>query len=97
MTTTRARSGEPLHFPSPFIVDDDGHLVPPSDHDLAAFAAEIAPKGLPLFVRGLGMGARRRRYQPRWSAMNRARLQLARLCIDRMLAEGLDVPAEPGP
>lgn len=97
MTTTSSRDRRPMHFPPPgIVVDSASTIVAPTPTDLARFAADVAPKALPEFVSGLMKSARRRRYQPRWSAVNRARLELARLCIDRMLAEGLDVPdAEP--
>lgn len=92
MTTTRAAAGGVIHFPGSLIVNSTTRLVPPSGSDLARLASDVAPKALPEFVSGLMKSAKRRRYQPRWTAMNRARLELARLCIDRMLAEGLDVP-----
>ena len=95
MTTTSTRDRRPMHFPPPgFIVDSTGVIAAPSPDALAAFADAVAPKALPEFVGGLVKAARRRRYQPRWSALNRARLELARLCLDRMLAEGLDVSGD---
>jgi hypothetical protein len=93
MTTTRARQGKPLHFPPPgFILDSTNAITAPTDAELRAFADAVASKALPLFVCGLMRSARRRRYQPRWAAMNRARIELARLCLDRMMVEGLDAP-----
>lgn len=96
MTTARASTGKPLHFPGSFITNAVDVIVPPNAEELARIAGQLAPKALPLFVAGLMKSARRRRYQPRWSEMNRARLILARLCLDRMLAEGLDVPDAEG-
>lgn len=93
MTTTRARQGQPLHFPPhSHMRDSTAPHVAPSTAELRDFADAVAPKALPLFICGLLKSARRRRYQPRWEAMNRARLELARLCFDRMVAEGLNVP-----
>ena len=53
MTTTRSRSGTPLHFPGAFILDGSGVIEPPSIEELHAIATDVAPNALPFFVRGL--------------------------------------------
>lgn len=88
MTTTVLADGRVLHLPgAPFIVDSVSVIMPPADDELAAIVPLVRADDLLLFTRRLVNGARRRRFNSRWRLMNRSRLELARLCIERALAE----------
>ena len=89
MTQTLDNAGRPLFFPPSLDTDDGGVIVPRPLDELAAFAAQIAPEQLLPFLRRLINGTSKRKRQPRWAAVNRQRMQIARLCIDRALEEGI--------
>ena len=89
MTTTTLRDGRVLHIPGvPFITDAVSVILAPADDDLAKLAQLVRADDLVPFSSRLIRGVKKRRFQPRYAAVNRARLELARLCIDRSLAEG---------
>ena len=88
MTTTTLLDGRVLHLPgAPFILDATSLIMAPADADLVALVPLIRPDELLLFTKRLVDGAHKRRRQDRYAAVNRARLHLARLCIDRALVE----------
>lgn len=88
MSQTLDLAGRPLFFPSSLATDDAGVILPRPLDELAPFVGAVAPNQLLPFIRRLINGTAKRRRQERWSAVNRQRLLLARLCIDRMLDEG---------
>lgn len=87
MTTTSTKTGDPLHFPGSLILDATSVIAPPAPDELARIAEEVAADGLMLFTKRLVDGARKRRFDARWRLVNRSRLELARLCIERALVE----------
>lgn len=88
MTQTISAAGRPLFFPPSLATDEAGVILPRPLDELAPFVGDVAPNQLLPFVRSLINGTSKRRRQERWAAVNRQRLLIARLCIDRMLAEG---------
>jgi hypothetical protein len=87
MTSTRLTDGTVLHLPgAPFILDSHSVIGAPDDAALAALVPLIREGALLLFAKRLVDGARKRRLQDRYREVNRARLILARACIDRALA-----------
>lgn len=88
MSQTLNGAGRPLFFPSSLATDEDGVILPRPLDELKPFVGEVASNQLLPFIRRLINGTAKRRRQERWSAVNRQRLLLARLCIDRMLEEG---------
>lgn len=89
MTQTLNTAGEPLFFPPSMTLNEAGEIEPRPMPELVALTAEIAPDQLLLFVRRLINGTKKRRRQEKWAAVNRQRLELARLCIERVLLEGV--------
>ena len=89
MTQTLNEAGRPLFFPASMDTDDAGVILPRPIEELEPFVAHVAAAQLIPFMRRLINGVGHRRRQERWSAVNRQRLLVARLCIDRMLAEGI--------
>lgn len=88
MTSVRLTDGRVLHLPgAPHVVDSHSRIQAPAEADLAALAPLIPADDLLLFTGRLVTGARKRRRQERYAEVNAARLKLARLCIDRALAE----------
>ena len=88
MTTTTLTDGRVLHLPGmPFIVDAVSVIIAPADEDLAALAPLVRLDELAPFTTRLLRGVQKRRHQERYHKVNRARLELARLCIDRMLSD----------
>lgn len=85
MTTTRMRDGSILHFP--VLRGSAGIIEPPPVEELARIADNVDPAGVALFVKRLVSGAVKKRHKPRWVRANAARLELARLCLDRMMAK----------
>lgn len=94
MTTVRVSGGGVLHFP-PFgaIADSVGVIEPPAPDALPAIAARVHPTELLLFAKRLVQATRKRQRNPRWEKVNRSRLELARLCLDRAL-DALPDPEE---
>ena len=68
-------------------MDEDGIIVLPRYETLPDIAEQIDPAGLFLFVKRLIVSAYKKRRTDRWKYVNQRRLELARLCIDRMLTE----------
>ena len=93
MSQTLDAIGRPLFFPSSMETDDAGVILARPLEDLAPLVAEIAPNQLLPFVRRLINGTAKRKRQPRWAAVNKQRLILAKLCIDRALREDLHATA----
>ncbi len=94
MTTARTSGGGSLHFPPFGIIKDSVSVIePPPAMDLRGMAGAILPSELLVFSRRLVQAAKRRERNPRWQKVNRARLELARLCLDRALSEGIGVAA----
>lgn len=89
MSQTLDTFGRPLFFPSSLATDEAGVIVPRPIDELAAFAAGIAPDQLLPFLRRLVNSTSHRKRQARWAAVNRLRMEIARLCIDRVMAEVL--------
>lgn len=89
MTQTLDHARKPIFFPPAMPLDPAGLIQPPPFVDLAAIAAAVHPDELLLFSRRLVDRARKRRREPRYQILNRRRLELARLCLDRIIAEGL--------
>ncbi|WBO24476.1 hypothetical protein [Sphingomonas abietis] len=87
MSLTFDRERRPLSFPPSLQTDEAGMILPCPSDELAGFAEQVAPDQLLSFVRRLINVTRKRRRQIRWSAVNRQRMELARLCIERILAE----------
>lgn len=88
MSSVRLIDGQVLHLPGmPFVTDSHSVILAPAEDDLAALVPLIPAAELLLFTGRLVTGARKRRRQARYAEVNAARLKLARLCIDRALAE----------
>ena len=88
MSSTSLKDGRVLHMPgAPFIVDATSVIIAPATEDLAALVPLIRDDQLLLFAKRLVDGARKRRISSRHRDLNRAKLELARLCIERALAE----------
>lgn len=98
MSSVGLTDGRVLHIPgAPFIIDSTSIIIAPADGDLAAYVPLINEDQLLLFTKRLVDGARKRRFAERYRDVNRARLVLARMCIDRVLAGLSEVAAdEPG-
>lgn len=93
MSVALDTAGRPLFFPPSLATDEAGVIVPRPLPELAAFAAQIAPEQLLPFLRRLINSTSKRKRQPRWAAVNCQRLELARLCIERAIAERLFCPS----
>jgi hypothetical protein len=85
MTTTLSATHRAIHFPGPLNIGPDGVLVAPPRERLVEIAEAVDPNLLLVFSSRLIKGARRRRFKASRAALNRAYLELARLCIDRTL------------
>lgn len=83
MTSTRLTDGTVLYFPR---IDASGTPVGLDAPALAAVIPLIREDELLLFTTRLISGARKRRFEPRWSEANRSRLVAAGMCIERALA-----------
>ena len=89
MTSTRSMAGKGLHFPVSLATDAEGVIVPAPAEALPTIAAQVDPSDLLYFAHRLINGVRRRRRQPRWSAINEQRIELARLCLARATNEAI--------
>jgi hypothetical protein len=87
-------AGTPLYFPVSLATGDDGVIVPMPPERLADLASQVAPDGGLLFAKRLISAARKYHREPRYAAINRQRVQLARLCLDRALGDAPDVVTE---
>jgi hypothetical protein len=85
MTSAKTIDGKAVHFPGTLIVDSTSVIEPPPQDVLPEIAASIAPDELLLFAKRLVNSARKKRNSVRWSKVNRARLELAALCLERAL------------
>lgn len=65
-------------------------IIPRPHTALADFANQVAPAQLLPFIRRLINGTSKRGKEARWRAVNRQRLEIAKLCIDRGLTELLE-------
>lgn len=89
MSQTLDAAGRPLFFPPSMATDDAGVILARPQAELEAFARQIAPERLLPFLRTLINGTGKRKRQPRWEAVNRQRMEIARLCIERVIADQL--------
>lgn len=87
MTQTLDTTGRPLFFPLSLDTDLAGVILPWPLVELEPFVAQVAPEQLFPFMRRLVNGTSKRKREVRWSAVNRQRLLLLRLCVDRALTE----------
>lgn len=94
MTQTISTGGTPLYFPTSLATGADGVIVPMPPEGLADLASQVAPDGALLFAKRLIGAARKYNREPRYAAVNRQRVQLARLCLDRALGDVPDVVTE---
>lgn len=94
MTQTMSVAGTPLYFPASLATGADGVIVPMPSEGLADLASQIAPAGALLFAKRLIGAARKYHREPRYAAINRQRVQLARLCMDRALGDAPDIVTE---
>jgi hypothetical protein len=85
MTTTLSITRRAIHFPGPLNLGPDGVLVAPPRERLVEIAEAVDPNLLLVFSSRLIKAARHRRFKASRAALNRAYLELARLCIDRTL------------
>ena len=94
MTSTTLTDGRVLHIPgTPFITDALSVIIAPADDEIAALARLVRTDDLAPFTSRLLRAVKKRRFHDRYRDVNRARLELARLCIDRLLS----VDAETSP
>lgn len=94
MSQTLDHHGKPLYFPTSLATGADGVIVPMPPEGLADLASRVAPDGALLFAKRLIGAARKYHREPRYAAINRQRVQLARLCLDRALGDAPDVVTE---
>lgn len=94
MTQTMSKDGKPIFFPASYAMNETGVIVAPPRDALPAIAAAVAARDLALFTKRLVDAARKHRFRPHYRAVNRRRLQLAALCIERWLEEELDAAFE---
>lgn len=88
MSKTLDSAGRPLFLPPP--PETETGLIPPrTAEELAHVAHQVAPQQLLPFLRRLINATSKRKRRERRSAINLQRMELARLCIDRVIAEGL--------
>lgn len=92
MSSVRLTDGRVLHLPgAPFVLDAHSVITAPPEQALAELVPLIPAEDLLLFTGRLVTGARKRRRQHRYCEVNAARLKLARVCIDRALADWQEV------
>jgi hypothetical protein len=88
MTATVLIDGSIFRIPeTPFVLNDAGEITAPSRDELVRVVPLIKRHDLLHLVRRLMGACYKRRLNSRWRAVNQSRLELARLCIDRALAE----------
>jgi hypothetical protein len=76
MTTALTANGRPVRFPGTFKTDAEGDIIPPaSEEQLLVFATRLIRH------------TRKRQHQLLHAKLNRSRLELARLCLDRTLRD----------
>jgi hypothetical protein len=89
MTQTMTIAGKPLFFPSSLKTDAGGVIEPPAPDQLPGIAETVAPGGLLLFTMRLVRSAKNHRLSERWRGVNRSKLALAGLCLERAIREQL--------
>lgn len=89
MASTMTMSGTPLHFPESYAQDERGMIIAPPREALPPLASAVRPDQLMLFTTRLIRNARKWARTPRHAEVNERRLELARLCINRILIENL--------
>jgi hypothetical protein len=94
VTQTISTAGTPLYFPASLATGVDGLIVPMPPEGLMDLASRVAPDGALLFAKRLIGAARKYHREARYTAINRQRVQLARLCLDRALGDMPDVVKE---
>jgi hypothetical protein len=90
MSSVRLTDGGILHLPArPLAIDSSGtiQLTAEAEAEFARLVPLIERDELLLFARRLISNARKRRHASRYSQVNLCRLRIARMCIDRALAE----------
>jgi hypothetical protein len=87
MTQAMTVANRPLFFPASLDTNEAGVILPRSRDELAPLVDTIAHNQLLPLVRKLVNGTNKRKREVRWSAVNRERLELMRLCVDRLIAE----------
>ena len=92
MTQTLDSAGQPLFFPPSLETDEAGVILPRPEAELTLLVEQVAPHELLPLLRKLINGTSKRKRQKRWSAVNLQRMELARLCIERVIAEGICCP-----
>jgi hypothetical protein len=92
MSQTLDRSGRPIFFPPWLETDERGVIRAIPDNQLPALADRVAPDQLFPLIRRLINSTSHRRREARWADVNRQRLALARLCLDRAINESLCTP-----
>ena len=85
MTQAMTLAGRSIFYPPSLAVDDRGLIRTLPHAELKPLAESIAPEGLMTFASRLIRNARKRRHKERWQAVNRQRLELAQLCLERAL------------
>lgn len=92
MTSAHLADGRMLHFPGFAPSEQPGVLLSTpialSDDAVRELVPLIDADQLLLFAKRLVDGARKRRLDERYAEVNCTRLFMARLCLDRALAEG---------
>lgn len=92
MTTTVLTDGRVIHIPGmPFILDSASVIAAPPADELAALVPLVRPDELLPLTKRLVHHTAKRRFQEHYREVNRARLELARLCIERALSAGQDI------
>ncbi|RZT56986.1 hypothetical protein EV283_1043 [Sphingomonas sp. BK036] len=94
MTQTISIAGTPLYFPTSLATGVDGVIVPMSPESFVELASRVAPDGALLFAKRLIGAARKYHRELRYAAINRQRVQLAKLCLDRALGDAPDIVTE---
>lgn len=69
------------------MVDERGVIQAPDSLHLTEIADRLEGSGILLAARALLRGAHKRRHQERYRDVNRARVELARLCVERASSE----------
>ena len=90
MSSVPLTDGRMLHLPArPLVIDGSGtiQLTAEAETEFARLVPLIERDGLLLFARRLVSNARKRRHAARYSQVNLCRLRIARMRIDRALAD----------
>ncbi|NDV53927.1 hypothetical protein [Salipiger sp. PrR003] len=86
MSSTRLGDDRGLHLPgAPLVLDARSVIVVPTERASTELAPLFPTDDLPLLTGRLVIGTMKKRRAPHHAELNRARLKLARLCVDRAL------------